>query len=418
MHLMAQKRGYKKMDNLGKRAATDPLRGYFYQFENCMERLLDLPNNTDSIVVEGIEDIDVCTATEQTAVQCKYYAKTEYNHSVIGKPIRFMLSHYSEVVNRGRERVRYLLYGNYASGHGKLRLPFDTQFLKDHFLTYTKNSVKHEHHAELGLDDKQLEDFLSLLTIDLHAKSYEEQNKHVLAGLKRHFGCSDFEAEHFYYNNALAIIKNCAISGTLPKRTLTKKEFFQLVDTKKILLNAWFVRMKSKKALLKEVRKEYFVNLNTSPFERFFLVEIPTDVYSRVDLKGMLLTISRKWSNLSKRTKQSFCPYVYLHGLPHDELIAIKKELFTEGHTFLDGYDFSEADFCVDSITRQATGENEIKLKWLNKLEFLDIALQKISKTKEVYEFFLSDPFFKSSLPGVKQITIQYEFLTDIKEMI
>lgn len=406
------------MGNLAKRAATDPLRGYFYQFENCMERLLDLPNNTDSIVVEGIEDIDVCTASEQTAVQCKYYSKTEYNHSVIGKPIRFMLSHYSEIVNGSRKLVKYLLYGNYESGQEKLALPFDTQFLKDHFLTYTKKGDKYEHHTLLGLDDNQLEDFLSLLTIDLYAKSYEDQNKHVLAGLKRQFGCSDFEAEHFYYNNALAVIKHSAIADTPQERTLTKKEFVQLIDTRRILFNVWYVRIKSKKALLKEVRKEYFSNLNISPFERFFLVEIHAETYSRADLKDVLLTISKKWSNLSKRTKQSFCPYVYLHGLPNDELIAIKTELFAEGHIFNDGYDFCGADFCVDSIIRKATGENRIKLKCLNKLEYLDVVLRRISKTKEVYEFFLNNPFFKNTPPGVKHITIQYEALPDIKEMI
>jgi len=210
---------------MGNRVATDPLRGYFYQFENCMERLLALPTNTDSVVVEGIEDIDVCTATEQTAVQCKYYAKTEYNHSVIGKPIRFMLSHYSEVSGGSRRRVRYLLYGNYASGQEKLTMPIDTQFLKGRLLTYTKQGIKHEHHTALNLDDEQLKDFLSLLTINLHAKSYEDQNANVLARLKRQFVCSDFEAEHFYYNNALAVIKSAAISATPQERTLTKAAF-------------------------------------------------------------------------------------------------------------------------------------------------------------------------------------------------
>ena len=406
------------MDNLAKRAATDPLRGYFYQFENCIERLLGLPNSTDTIVVEGIEDIDVNTASEQTAVQCKYYAKTEYNHSVIGKPIRFMLSHYSEVVNGSRKRIRYLLYGNYASGQEKLKLPIDTQFLKDHFLTYTKKGTKYEHHALLGLDDHQLKDFLSLLTIDLYAKSYQEQNKHVLGELKRQFGCTDFEAEHFYYNNALAVIKNSSISDTPQKRKITKKDFIQRIDTKRILFNTWYVRLKSKKSFLKDVRSEYFSHLNISPFERFFLVEIDSENYNRADLKDMLLNLSRKWSNLSKRTKQSFCPYVYIHGLPPDELVTIKNELFSEGHCFIDGYDFSGADFCVDSIARQATRENGIKLKWINKLEYIDVVLQKISKTKEIYEFFLSNSFFENTRPGIKHITIQYESLTDIKEMI
>lgn len=73
------------------RNAVNTIKGYFYQFDYSILRILELDNSDDSITVEHIEDIDVKTANETTAIQCKYYEKTEYNHSTIAKPIRFML---------------------------------------------------------------------------------------------------------------------------------------------------------------------------------------------------------------------------------------------------------------------------------------------------------------------------------------
>ena len=92
------------------RTAIDTIKGYFYQFDYAIIKLLELSIETDTIIVEGIEDVDINTATEETAIQCKYYANTEYNHSVIAKPIRLMLDHYKEVINGTKKRINYKLY--------------------------------------------------------------------------------------------------------------------------------------------------------------------------------------------------------------------------------------------------------------------------------------------------------------------
>ena len=60
--------------------------------------MLELDADTDTVSIEGIEDVDINHLDETTAIQCKYYSKTEYNHSVIAKPIRLMLSNYKETL--------------------------------------------------------------------------------------------------------------------------------------------------------------------------------------------------------------------------------------------------------------------------------------------------------------------------------
>ena len=84
------------------RDAVDAIRGYYYQFDYYILQLLKAQNASDEITLEGIEDIDILSEKTLTAVQCKYYVKTEYNHSVIAPPIRLMLEDY---VNRASKRT-------------------------------------------------------------------------------------------------------------------------------------------------------------------------------------------------------------------------------------------------------------------------------------------------------------------------
>lgn len=70
------------------RTAVDTITGYYYQFNFYTLKLLSLENLDDTVCIEAIEDVDIHTQGEITAVQCKYYAKTEYNHSVIAPAIR------------------------------------------------------------------------------------------------------------------------------------------------------------------------------------------------------------------------------------------------------------------------------------------------------------------------------------------
>ncbi len=268
------------------RTAIDTIKGYFYQFDYAIAMLLELGKDTETIVVEGIEDIDISTATDETAIQCKYYAKTEYNHSVIAKPVRLMLDHYKEVLNGTKKRINYKLYGYFQSGQTKLTLPINSTFLKDHFLTYTENKVKLYHHTKHSLTDPQLDDFISLLDIDILAIEYQAQISKISTLLMKQFSCKTFEAEHFFYNNALKVIKDIAVESDIAKRKISKSEFLTKIDFKRILFNEWFVTYKGEAKLFADLRSQYFTVLNISPFERFFIIEVPTKNYVRAELKG------------------------------------------------------------------------------------------------------------------------------------
>lgn len=404
------------------RSAVDTIRGYFYQFDLSILSVLQLTSSDDSVEIECTEDIDIRTATDVTATQCKYYAKTEYNHSVIKDAVKHMVSHFKESLVGTKPKVFYSIKGHYASGQEKLDGGIDVEFLKKHFLTYSEGKgtakVTRYHHSELGLSDADLGEFLKRLTVDVRAKEFDEQYRQVLGALRAIFGGTPFSAEYFYYNNALAVIRELSIKAAPADRTITKKEFLARINTSTVLFNEWFVEKKGKKAHLAALRREYFTELNVSPYERFFLVETDVTSYARSDLKDLIFELSRKWAKLSAREPSPFCPYIYVHGVPEDELLALKRELSTEGFKLIDGHDFQGADFSCHSITQKATHGNGIKIKVLNTLPNVEQTVDAISKTRRIYQFYLGSSYFDYDKPAVRHVKIQVERLSDVKSII
>lgn len=94
---------------MSKRSATETILGYVYQFDYSILKILNLDDLDDSITVEGVEDVDIKTIYEEIATQCKFYAKTEYNHSIIAKPLRLMLDHFKQV-KEGKKKQSNIIY--------------------------------------------------------------------------------------------------------------------------------------------------------------------------------------------------------------------------------------------------------------------------------------------------------------------
>jgi hypothetical protein len=402
---------------MSNRSATDTIKGYFYQFDYSIEQLFSLANDTDEITVEGIEDVDIESSTESTAVQCKYYSKSEYNHSVISKPLRLMLNHFRMVKNGTTPQIKYHLYGHYNSGQSKLTLPLTVDFLKDKFLTYKSDGIQNEHHTVLALSDSDLQEFLDLLSIDINAKSYSQQFQDIIATISASFSCDTFEAEYYFYNNALNEIRKLAIESDVNDRKITKRDFIDRINNKQVLFNKWFLELKGNKIYHKELKDKHFRTLNKSPFERFFLIELPPN-YSINDAKEMIHIVSKRYSNLKKREPQTYCPYIYFGNISDSDLLSLKNQLYNEDFTFIDGIPYLGANFSIKEITKKADFNNQIQIKILNDSTQTNTALQTISKTKQVFQFYFNTPILTATDNGIKNVGIQITNLNHIKEII
>lgn len=378
------------------RDAIDTITGYYYQFDYFILQLIMLSSDCDTVTIEGIEDVDILDENELTAIQCKYYAKTEYNHSVIAKPIRLMLKDYASRTQQKRN-IRYKLYGKYQSGQDKYPGSLSLEFAKKSLFTYTENKVVHVLHNELSLTDKEIEDFLSKVDVDINAEDYKVQQDNVIKGLEKIFQCSNFEAEYYYYNNALRLVKEIATKQDVRDRIVSKREFLEQINSKKMLFDKWYLQFKGVHEYCAEIKKQYFSPRNVSPYERFFLIDCDK-IINDTKLVSLIIKISRNWSKLSKREVHPFCPYIYLNGVSEERLIILKKMLQKEDIRLWDGYDFLGADFSVISITQRANAENNVKIKVINKLEELNDVLARVAGTKEIFHFYITEPFYENVL--------------------
>lgn len=377
------------------RDAIDTITGYYYQFDYYILQLLNSIRDTDTVTIEGVEDVDISEDGILKAVQCKYYAKTEYNHSIIASPIRLMLKDYALRKKDSRKLISYMLYGHYESGHEKYPKKLDIDFLKFNICTYTHNKVKHVLYTELNLSDSQLEEFLNLLVVDINAKSYEEQEKQILSQISKTFKCDMFEAEYYYYNNALRILKNIATEQDVKKRVLSKRAFLELINHKSMLFDSWYIEFKGIKQYCKDIKEQYFAKLNVSPYERFFLLQydgITTDQ----EVATLLLLIAKKWSKISQRTSKPFCPFVYIHGISSERLISIKDIISNSGVNICDGYNYLGAKYNGDMMLKKTNYYTAIQLKIVNEKEYLDVLLKNSSGVKEIYQFYIDTPFWEN----------------------
>jgi len=402
------------------REAIDTITGYFYQFDKTILELLQQDSSDALVCIEGIEDIDIVTADETSAIQCKYYAKTEYNHSVIKKPITLMLRHFAE--NR-RSDVKYHLYGHYESGHEKLRT-LSCASLKSNFLTYsktekdndgTKQKVTHCIHEELNLTDKDLEEFLEILTIDIHAPSIESQYKIIIENIAEILNVSASEAEFYHYNSALKVIKKLSMEQSRDKRYLTKGEFLRLIAVKDEVFDAWFIKRKGRDTYIKSVKKEYLSSdLNMEAFNRFFLIDCSSHE-KLPDLKEAILLLANKWSKISKRQTPCFCPSIYLNGLEPDKLVELKNQIYSSGIVFKDAYPFKGSKLSSKHFNSAPSLENKVKFKFIDTIEDLEILIREADSTVELYQFYKERVYFTNDKN--KHIKIKIEDISYVKDL-
>lgn len=402
-------KGIKNLD----RSAIDTIRGYCYQFDKTILEILSLKNIGDTIEVEGIEDVDVESGGVLRAVQCKYYENTEYNHSVIAKPIRLMLEHYA---NNKKFNGKYHLYGHYKAGQDKLTLPILLDTLKDTFLTFTKKNIKYEEHKRLGLSDNDLEDFLARLVIDINASNFEEQQEKVINELTREFACTVEEARHYHYNSAFDVVMKLGCSHN--DRKISKSEFIDKSNNSRSLFNIWLYKYKGRDAYLKKIRADLFNRtLNTEPYDRFFIIDV-SQAQTMDDIKQCLCIIQKNWSNLSTRASKPFSPYIFLHGNDDTHRNAIKRQIYNEGLIFSDGYNFKGSEFCVNTILKSKESR-EVKFQFIDTLDDLEKTIETATSRKEIYQFYsVGNIIDLSKIDNSKVTKVQIHDFNDIKDIV
>lgn len=389
------------------RSANATIKGYFYQFDHTILKILQASSSNSSVVIEGIEDVDIEDGNHATLVQCKYYEGTDYNHSVVKDAVIQMLRHYHKAGCVVNHQLRYCLFGHYQAGQGKLKQPFDLDFLKKHFLSYTdKNKTKQLEHERLGITDLQLTHFQTLLEININAPSYETQQSQVMALLKNQIpSCQDEDAQAFYYPNAINVIQKLAVMKDIRDRKITKAKFLATVNSKEIVFSRWLHEKFGDEHYAKSIKRRHFKFASTKVpcASRIFILDTNSD-FDVSKVTSLLVNLGRRFSHVEHKStpqKDRFCPYVILRDLPPADLIALLNNLLHHGIKLEDGYPFKGADFHPTHLAASPTKENLIQLKFIPDLEQVKPLVAALNGSHiEIFDFFKSTPVSAKFIPA------------------
>ena len=389
------------------RSAISTIKGYFYQFDKSILEILEQSNETDMVTIEGIEDIDIENSDERNFIQCKYYEKTDFDNSIIRKPIQLMFRHYLENRTEPKDKnFTYRLYGYYNKGHEKL-LELTTENLKTYFLDFSKFGVidesgnsnyqiknkKGEVIFEETVEDDDIEDFKNHLFIDIKADSYENQIEKIKSKIQNDLSDYSEEDIELIYFNALKIIKDLACEHNIEKRQISKKEFWDRIKTKNYYFERWMSELLEWKNYKKNIHKKYFPRVsNLSPAHRFFILDCQGESVNNV--KNVISEISRKYSRLIHQ----FSPYVYLYNtLNVDFVTELKEKLYEDGCFFKDGFPFKNSKFRFQEMLIKPDKFNRISVRILEHPINLSIVLQKLVEVERVDQLPINLYIFNKS---------------------
>jgi hypothetical protein len=411
------------------RSANATIKGYFYQFDHTILKILGASSSSASVVIEGIEDIDLIDGDDEVLVQCKYYEGTEYNHYVIKPAVIQMLRHYNNVGQFENQKLRYRVFGHYRKGQEKLKQPFTLDFLKEHFLTYTesdkdKKKTNQQEHERLKLSDAQLAHFQSLLEINIDAPSYENQQIQIVTMLKTQItNCSQEDAEVFYYPNAINAIQVLAVNKDIKDRKITKAKFLADINCKEIVFSRWLHQKFGDEYYAKSIKRKHFrfASIKVPLASRIFVIDT-TGEFEISKVTALLGNIGNRFSHVEHKStpqKDRFCPYVILRGLSAQDLVALKRNLFQQGIAFVDGYPFLGSDFYPKLVASAPTKDNLIKIKFIPSLEQIKPMGEELRGTfMEVFDFYKSSPLDVNHIPtGVSCHSIKVSSLCFINEV-
>lgn len=392
--------------SMTNRSAHATIKGYFYQFDHTIVRILAASSHAASVTVEGIEDIDLSDGDEGILIQCKYYEGSEYNHSIVKDAVMHMLRHYHKGGCNPAQTLRYRLYGHYACGQDKLPADFDVAFMKKHFLSYKAEGVLHELHAELSIDDGQLAGFRHLLEIDLRASSYDKQQAEALRLIQANVpGSRHEDTEAFYYPNAIHAVQCLAVEADEARRKISKAEFLASVNRKEAVFSLWLRKKFGDDYYARLVKRKHFTFPGTKVpnAARIFALDATAE-FDLGSLTQALMRIGKRYSHVEHRNTNAadrFCPYVMVSGLSVPELVSLKENLVLQGTELCDGHAFDGAKFSAKRLARVPVKDSPTKLKFIATPQQLAPLVSSISGVPvELFDFFKSAPLDGAHIPA------------------
>lgn len=331
------------------RSAGSTIAGYQYQFERSVVAVLGLDDG-DTLRVEGIEDIDIWSASP-SVVQVKYYEGQKWSPSAVREAVHELLRSFVAGLN-----VEYILYVHFGTGEAPPE-SFDLQDLKD-CLTYRPRGKPVERLYD-DLQDDQLIAFTNLFRI-CHGVSLEDQRKITAAVIAKALRCSEDEAESLHRMRAIQFLHEIAINKDENRRVVTRNDLIDFLGDRDVIYNRWHKEIVGRErfisAITKKLKLAGFATSNTY-----------RGVYLRVTAENLeavcrlAAELARDLNGAAKRRLTTAKPWTLILRGEVVMISAVKKSLIEEQLMINDGFEllhFSPELFIEPAVVR-GTGRTD-----------------------------------------------------------
>ncbi len=335
------------------RAANYTIKGFLYQFNLTLLKILKSGDDAE-ITIEGIiEDIDIVDNGKIEAVQCKYHEMVDqFTLSTIYKPILQMMNHFNK---NGPCNINYIIY-IYINQPTEIN-----QLSKENLEEILSSKDKKLNKYIKSIDRKTFDfnSFLKYFKIEV-GESFEnivEQSKRQL--LENMEDENDFDI--LIYPNAINEIANFSIKHEAKDRMITKKAFIKLLkDIKKTAITKWTLALNDKKNILSARKKQLKPNLDKNSRLRYFIIS--DNSLDENDFDEHIVTFISEY--LDKFHSKPAHIHTPLFALDCDKtkFDDIKVRLFKKGIIFRDGFItskyFDEKHFFAKPIIKDIAKNN------------------------------------------------------------
>ncbi len=179
------------------RSAERSLRGYLYQFQRSIAKLVRQSGNSIEATFEHIEDLDLLRNSSLQAIQFKYLPSKTLTMSLVRWPILEMLK--DDFTSQ-----RNAKYELFIHTEGKPNFSISSRADLKTLAQYKSKKQTMNFLQSEGIPDRALDSFLRRFRITL-GMAFEDSKKELIQVLQNHFACTSSDAKDYYYPNAIAL---------------------------------------------------------------------------------------------------------------------------------------------------------------------------------------------------------------------
>lgn len=358
------------------RCANSSIKGYFYQF---LHTIYDILNQEDDKIniIEGIEDLDICSSEESKLCQYKYHEEKHFTNSVVGKPIGLMYNHFLNN-EQGTYVYKLILYISEE-------LPIiDEERLTRILSMKASQDYIDELNKQYCGDNLKIQSFLKRFSC-IKSEKFSALEERVIKKIIDIFNVSEDEARFTIISNALKIIMNFAVKSNYEDRTISTKEFKTLINSKKQSADIAFCTRLYGETKATQMIKTRMRDMNIKPNTHDYIFYISDT--TRMQLSNLILEIAKKF--YYKGNKNDYRPVTFIiQNMPNIKN-SIVNTMQSNGEViiFNDGYE--DYGFCYKIFNQKPiTTSRPLSGKVNNvNFNFKIISLNTYQNNKEKIDF-------------------------------